>query len=68
MLGCEDVLLRISDFMEGKLSAQLSEMFRLHLATCKRCPEISIICGTVVLQERLCLERRQQRSRIVSAA
>ena len=64
MLSCEEVLLGISDYMTGKLSAHLSERFRAHIANCKRCPEISIICGTVVLQERPCLQRIHQRAKI----
>ena len=52
MLSCKVVLLGISDYFAGKLPICTSEMFRVHLENCKTCPEITIMCGTVVLLEK----------------
>lgn len=47
-LRCRDVLVHLSDFMDGELSPELAEQITAHLAECDWCERFGDRMGAVV--------------------
>ncbi len=37
MVSCEDVLKRLSDFIDDEIDSEVAEAIKAHLAMCRRC-------------------------------
>jgi len=47
-LGCGEVLERLSDYLDGELTAEVKSAVEAHIAECDRCAQFGVAFTTVI--------------------
>ena len=67
MLGCNEAMTLLSNFLSNRLPPDRAEQVLAHLNGCKSCPDVANMCGVWVLEKRT-PRRRAGRKPAKSAA